>query len=116
MAGGEDNASVSPLLPGEVGYRRGGDGAHRLHITAHGADTRHQGGLQHVGGDAGVLADEDHRPAAGILRQDAGHGLPHPERHLRRQVLADDTSNTVSAKKFAHIVRSLLSRILPLQI
>ena len=104
VAGGEDNAGVGPLLPGKIGHRRGGDGPHRLHVAAHRADARHQGGLQHIRGDAGILADEDHRPLPAVLRQDAGHRLPHPEGHLRRQVLADDSADAVGAKKFTHIV------------
>ena len=115
VAGGEDDAGVSFLLPGQVRHRRGGDGAHRLHVAAHGADTRHQSGLQHVGGDAGILSDEEHGPPPAVLRQDAGHRLPYPERHLRRQVLANDTPDAVGSKKLAHIVSSLLSRYFPLQ-
>src|SRR5688572_32605812 len=39
--------------------RRRGDGAAEDHVPAHGADPRGHGRLQHVAGDAGVLADQD---------------------------------------------------------
>ncbi len=98
VAGGDDDARVRPLPDGQIGHGGGGNGAHRLHIAAHVADARHQGGLQHIGGDAGVLADHDDRPAARLLCQHCGHCLAHAERLLRRQIFAHDAADAVGPK------------------
>ena len=98
VAGGDDDAGVGLLLPGQIRHRRSGDGAHRLHIAAHGADARHQGGLQHIGGHTGILADEDHGTAALVLHEDGGHRLAHPVGKVRGQVLAHDAADAVCTK------------------
>ena len=58
VGGGDDDAGVRLAAHRQIGHRRGGDDAQGHHVAAHGAQTRHQGRLQHIGGDAGVLADE----------------------------------------------------------
>ena len=98
VAGGDDDAGVGPLLPGEIGHRRGGDGAHRLHVAPQVADARHQGGLQHVGGDAGVLADDHGGAGALVLHQHGGDGLAHPEGEIGGEVLPHHAADAVCAK------------------
>ena len=55
VGGGDDDTGVRLLLHRQKGHRRGGDGAQGHHVAAYGADTGHQGRLQHIGGNAGVL-------------------------------------------------------------
>ena len=98
VAGGDHHTGVRLLLHRQEGHGRGGDGAQQQHIAAHGADARRKGRLQHIRGDAGILADGDHRPAAQLLLQYDGHGLAHMKGQLRRQIFADDTADAVRTK------------------
>ena len=103
VGGGDDDTGVRLLLHRQKGHRRGGDGAQGHHVAAYGADTGHQGRLQHIGGNAGVLADGDERTAALLLRQDGGHRLSHMKCQLRRQGLPRYAADAVGAKEFSHI-------------
>ena len=58
----------------------------------------HQGGLQHVGGDAGVLADHHGGAAALVLHQNSAHGLPHAEGHVGSEVLPHHAADAVGSK------------------
>ena len=98
VTGGDHDARVRLFLHGEIGHRRGGNGAHRLYVAAHGAEPRHQGGLQHVGGDAGVLADHHGGAAALVLHQNSAHGLPHAEGHVGSEVLPHHAADAVGSK------------------
>ena len=102
VAGGDDHARVRLHLDGEVGHRRGGDGAQGHHVAARGGDAGDQRALQHVRGYAGVHADGDERRRALLLCQYQRHRLPYPVRQLRRQVLAYDPTNAVRSKKLTH--------------
>ena len=98
VAGGDHDARVRPLLYSEVCHCGGGYGAHRLHVASHRADACHQSGFQHVGGDAGVLADHQGGAAAFLLFQHGGDGLAHPEGHIGGEILPHYAADTVSAK------------------
>ena len=103
VGGGDDDTGVRLLLHRQKGHRRGGDGAQGHHVAAYGADTGHQGRFQHIGGNAGVLADGDEGTAALLLRQDGGHRLSHMKCPLRRQGLPRYAADAVGAKEFSHI-------------
>ena len=103
VGGGDDDTGVRLLLHRQKGHRRGGDGAQGHHVAAYGADTGHQGRFQHIGGNAGVLADGDEGAAALFLRQDGGHRLSHMKCQLRRQGLPRYAADAVGAKEFSHI-------------
>lgn len=54
----DDDAGFGPEGAGQVGDGRGGHGAHQNGLETRGGQTRLQCGLQHVAGDAGILADQ----------------------------------------------------------
>ena len=59
MAGGNHDAAVKVVHPGDVGHGgRGGDVEH-VGVRAGGHQAGYQGVLEHVAGAAGVLADDD---------------------------------------------------------
>ena len=59
MAGGDHDAAVKFIHAGNIGHRgRRGDVEH-IGVRAGGDQTCHQGILEHIGGAAGVLADDD---------------------------------------------------------
>ncbi len=59
VGGGDDDARIGPHAVGEKGDPRRGDHADHDGVDAHGADPGDEGILQHVSGEAGVLADDD---------------------------------------------------------
>jgi anaerobic selenocysteine-containing dehydrogenase len=52
------DTSIGSHAAGKKGNSRCGHRTHQLYIRAHGTDSRGQGCLQHVAGQAGVLADQ----------------------------------------------------------
>ena len=98
VRGGDDDAGIRPLQHGEVGHSRGGNGTQRHHICTQVAKARHKCGFQHIRGDPGILAQGDHRTAAGLLFQHHGNGLAHAKGLGCGQGLAYDTTDPVSSK------------------
>ena len=59
MAGGDHDAAVEVVHPGDVGHGgRGGDVEH-IGVRAGGHQAGYQGIFEHIGAAAGVLADDD---------------------------------------------------------
>ena len=75
----------------EVGAQRArqhGDGRRRhrpeqKHVHADRGEARHERGLEHVAGQAGILADDDAVPVVAVL-EDLARGHADLQRHLRR--------------------------------
>ena len=95
---GDDDTGISVLLHRQKRNGRRRNGSERHHVTAHGADARHQGGLQHIRGDACVLADGNDRLVTQTLRQDRCHSAANLIGQLSRQRLTYDAPNTVCSK------------------
>ena len=87
VRGGDDDAGIRPQTAGDVSHPRRGQRADEQHVHAHGKDARGNGVLQHVAGEAGVLADDDFvfAAAAGLrfqVLENVGGGPAQPERGL----------------------------------
>src|SRR5690606_19848948 len=67
VRGRDDDAAVGAHRVGQVRDRGRGHRPHQLHVDAGGHQPGLEGGLEHVVGDAGVLADDHHRLAPGAL-------------------------------------------------
>ena len=98
VAGRDDDAGICLLLPGKICHSGSRDRAHRLDVAAHGAKSCHQRGFQHIGGDAGILADDHSGAAPLLLHQNDADGLPHAKCHVGSQILTDDTADAVGPK------------------
>ena len=59
VAGGDHDAAVEVVHPGDVGHGRGGGDVEHIGVRTRGHQASHQGVLEHVAGTAGVLADDD---------------------------------------------------------
>ena len=103
VAGGDHDAAVKVVHAGDVGHRgRGGD-VHDVGVRAGGHQARAQRVLEHVGGPAGVLAD-DHLALLALARavvpaQEAAD----LDRVLKRQRLVGFAAEAVRAEIFSHI-------------
>ena len=81
VRGGDHDAEVGAQAARQ---HRDGGGGHRAHLRdvhAGGQEAGNQGVLDHVAGQAGVLADDDPVPMAAAVEEQAG-GLAEPERGL----------------------------------
>src|SRR5690606_8926628 len=67
VRGGDHDAAVGAHRMGQVRDRRGGHRPHQLHVDAGGDQPGLQRGLEHVVGDARVLANDHHRLAPRAL-------------------------------------------------
>jgi hypothetical protein len=81
VAGADDDSGVGPHRLGDEGDPRRGKRAAEEDVDAHGADARGDGGLQHVAGQPGVLADDD-AVAVGAGADLPGQRTAELERHL----------------------------------
>ncbi len=103
MAGGNHDAAVEGLGAGDVADAGGGGDVEKVGVAAGGGDACGQGGLVHVGGTTGILADDDAGLVAGVeggvmvAQEAAGE-----EGVAGRQVNAGLAAETVGAEIFAH--------------
>lgn len=102
----------------QVGYRRSGQRPYQVYIDTRGDKPGFQRGLQHVPGDARILANQDSRPALGAMRlaQDRPGGLAQPQYKIGRyRMLADLAANAVGPEvSFFHAhVREAQARKAP---
>ncbi len=79
----DHDADVSAQRAGEHGHRRRRDRAEQEHVHAGGAEARHHRVLDHVPGQAGVLAEHDAVAVVAALEAEAG-GHADLHRHLGR--------------------------------
>ena len=103
MAGGDHHAAVEALGAGDVADAGGGGDVEQVGIAAGGGDACGQGGLVHVGGTTGILADDD----AGLVASVKGGVMVAQETTgeegvAGRQVNAGLAPEAVSAEIFAH--------------
>ena len=94
---GDDDAAVAVQLARQKRDGRRRDDARQKRRATHGHDAGGNGRLQHVAGQARVLADEDGAALEGH------RGLAELEGHLAGQFLVRDAANPVSAEKTCHI-------------
>src|SRR5690606_28937717 len=80
--GADDHAGVGPHRVGEVRDRGGRDGAGHHDPASHRADAGAEGRLDHVPGQARVLADDDSGVLSGSLARDVGDGAAEAQRQL----------------------------------
>ena len=70
MGSGDHHPRRRLFLHRQVGHRRGGDNPQQHHVGAAGHQPGRHGGLQHIAGKTGILADYDRRPLLGVLLPD----------------------------------------------
>ena len=63
VRGRNHHAEISAQGPGHHGHARGRHGPKQTNIHAHAGEAGHQGGLNHIAGQTGILADHHHVPA-----------------------------------------------------
>ena len=85
-----------------MGHRGGGNHAQQLHVCAHAAQAGSQRALQHIAGDAGVLADENAGLAAGVLGENGSRTSADLHGQLTAQVFPGHAAHAVGTKQFAH--------------
>jgi len=78
----DDDAKVQAQRPREVGNAWGGQRAAEQNVHASRREASLQGRLQHVAGDARVLADQ-HRRALGAAPQHLADGVAQPQHEVR---------------------------------
>ena len=87
--------------------RGGRHRSHQLHVNAGGDQAGLERRLEHVVGDAGVLADDHQRlapfaPASGQLLQDVAIGIAQAQDEIRRdRAFADPAADPIGAEVFA---------------
>ena len=102
VRGGDDHAGVGAHGGGDEGDARGGQRPDQLDVDAHGADARGQRVLEHVAGQAGVLADDDGVAAHAVL-DDEGDGPAELHGDLGGHgVDVGDAADTVGAEELFH--------------
>ena len=95
----DHEARVRAHRPGDERDPGRGQRAHQQHVGAGGDDPRLQRALQHVAGQARVLADHDASRALGAA-EPLRHRLPEAQRHLRgHRVAVGDAADAVSSEK-----------------
>jgi hypothetical protein len=101
VACADDHAQAGPQGTGEI---RHGGRRHRPqqhHIDASRVEARFQRGLQHVAGNAGVLADQHRRMVLGALEHPA-HRVGKPQHEVRcDRRLAHGAANAIGSKVFS---------------
>ena len=68
----KDDAGVGAKRPRDIGHAGRGQRADEQHIHAQRHDAGGEGVLQHVAGEARVLADDDFAPVRGMMRVSCG--------------------------------------------
>ena len=101
VAGGNHRARIRLVIPGQIGDGRGRQHLHQHGLRAHGADARHQGGLQHFTADAGITPHQNGGPVH-VACQHIGAGLAQFEGQLAGQVLIRYSTHAVGAKESCH--------------
>ena len=71
MRGGNHHTRIRLIMFHQISYRRCGHNAQQRDIRSHRAKASHQRRLQHIGGNAGILAD--HYPGTAMLRLQQHH-------------------------------------------
>ena len=82
VAGADDDAGVGAHADREVRHRRGRHRPAQEHAAPHRGHPGRDRGLEHVAGEAGVLADEHARRVALPAARDEGHGAAQGQRQL----------------------------------
>ena len=95
---GNDDARIRLLLHSQERHSGGRDSTERHNAAAHGTNTCHERGFQHIRRNAGILANSDGGGAALFTGQNNSDRLTDTVGQLCGQGLTDHTSNTVGAK------------------
>ena len=113
VAGGNDDTGIRPLVHRHPGHTGGGQSAQIQHVGTGGAQSSNQGALQQVPGDAGVLADGDHRllPRLFVLGQNLSRSQSDLISQICIQAGVDYTANSVRTKQFTHISLPLSAKL-----
>ncbi len=97
---GNHDARLGVQGAGQIGDRRCGHGPEQPDVHAGGGNARFQGRLEHVPGNAGVLADQD--LAATVGGQHPAGGPAQLEHEIRRdRRFPDGAANAIGAEIFA---------------
>ncbi len=100
VAGADHDAGVGPHADREVSHGGGGDGSAEQNPASHRANARGDRGLDHVPGEAGVLADDDPGRVPLAPAGHVGDGPPEGEGQLRGHgVLVGHAPDAVGAKE-----------------
>ena len=104
MRGGDDHAQIRPHVAGQE--RDGGRGQRAGHDDVHagGAQARREGGLEHVAGQAGILAD-DHAVLVRAFAEAHPGGQAQTQGHIHGHGIdIDRATQAISAEKtFCHV-------------
>ena len=98
MRRGDHNARVGLVFFHQIGHGGRRHDPQQLHARA---DTAKAGGqriLEHIGGDARILADDHLRVTVGFVRQHLGSGPAQLGCQLAGQILIGDSSDSVCSK------------------
>ena len=98
VRGGDDHARVRVQIDRQICDRRRRDDAKQDRVAAAGRQARDERAFEHVGGNARVLADDDGRLRAGIVRERDGCRLPDAVGELRVQRLVGHAADAVGPK------------------
>ena len=101
VAGGDHDAAVEPLRPGDIGHAGRGGHVEQVSVGARGSHAGGQGVLQHIAGTAGILADDDPTLLA-LLPEVPTQEAAHPIGVLRHQVHIGLTAESIRTKIFSH--------------
>ena len=98
VRGGDDHARIRVQIDRQICDRRRRDDAKQNRVAAAGRQARDERAFEHVGGNARVLADDDGRLRAGIVRERDGCRLPDAVGELRVQCLVGHAADAVGPK------------------
>ena len=98
VRGGNDDACVRVQIDCQICDGRRWNNAEQNRVAAAGRQTRDERALQHIRGNARVLADDDGRLRAGIVAQRDRRRLSHAVGKLRVQRFIGNAPDAVSSK------------------
>ena len=114
VRGADHHAQVQPQRARQVGHAGRGQRAGQQHVDAGRGEAGLQRGLEHVAGDARVLADQHRRPRRRSRLQHAAHGMAQAQHEVGRdRRLADRAADAVGAEIFSahrHVVSARCDR------
>ena len=103
MGCGQHHACIGFIFSHQKGNCRGRHHAKLYYIGPHATEPRRNGGLQHVGGKARILANQHLGVAMVAIRQHHCGGPPNAHGHFTGQFAVGNASYAIGSKKSAHM-------------
>ncbi len=102
VRGRDHDAQIGAHRPRHHGHARRRQGTEGTHVHAHAGQPRHQGRLDHVAGQAGVLADHHQMAAVVVGSEHLARRQTHAQRDLgRHRMGVGATTDAVGAEVFS---------------